>query len=217
MWIKWKKANPECRDQPIIGAIKESPRSSLVSIASKLLSSERTTLQDVSSEEQNLWNTFDNSDIYEFITGEPDCLSESQFDWIEPCHLAAHLPPGYTWEHPLQDQAQPVQPPAPPVQPPAPPVQPPASPVQPPQPQAPPEQCDQPPVPGPSSSKQHDLRPKKPIDYKELNMGDKLQCKSLRQKAQAMVTKLAPGTFLLKAEPKGRPAPKDPKDPPALL
>jgi hypothetical protein len=69
-------------DQPIIGPIKEALRTTLTSIASKLLCSEHSKHEDLSSEEQNLWKSFDNSDIYEFITGEPDCLPEFQFHWI---------------------------------------------------------------------------------------------------------------------------------------
>jgi len=65
-------------DPPVIGAIKETLRGQLTSIASKLLSSEHTKLEDLSVEEQHLWNLFDNSDIYEFITREPDTLPEFQ-------------------------------------------------------------------------------------------------------------------------------------------
>ncbi len=104
-----KDADPIKQDQPIIGAIKGALRSSLTSMASKLLSSEHTKLEDLSLEEQNLWKSFDNSDIYKFITGEPDCLPEFQFDWIEPCQVAAHLPPGLTL---IPAQQQPA-PPAP--------------------------------------------------------------------------------------------------------
>ncbi len=71
---------PNKSDQPIIGPIKEALRGSLTAIASKLLSSEHSKLEDLSLEEQNLWKSFDNSDIYEFITGEPDCIPEFQFD-----------------------------------------------------------------------------------------------------------------------------------------
>ncbi len=78
-------------------------------------------------EEQKFWNLFDNSDIYEFITGEPDTLPEFQFDWVEPCQLAVHFPPGVIITHPRdfippQDQnktpIQQAQPLAPPAQPP---------------------------------------------------------------------------------------------------
>jgi hypothetical protein len=58
----------------VIAAIKEALRGKLTSIASILLSSEHTKLEDLSEEEQDLWKQFDNSDIYEFITGEQDTL-----------------------------------------------------------------------------------------------------------------------------------------------
>ncbi len=87
-------ADPNIFNQPVIGAIKEVFRKQLTSIASKLLSSEHSKLKDLSLEEQNLWKSFDNSDIYELITGEPDTLPEFQYNWIEPCQLAVHLPPG---------------------------------------------------------------------------------------------------------------------------
>jgi hypothetical protein len=86
--------DPSNFNQPVIGAIKEALRGHLTSIASKLLNSEHSKLEDLSVEEQNLWTSFDNSDIYELITGEPDTLPEFQFNWIEPCQLAVHLPPG---------------------------------------------------------------------------------------------------------------------------
>ncbi len=76
--------DPNILNQPIIGAIKEEFRKQLTSIASKLLSSEHCKLKDLSVEEQTLWTAFDNSDIYKFITGEPDTLPEFQYNWIEP-------------------------------------------------------------------------------------------------------------------------------------
>ncbi len=141
------------------------------------MSSEHSKLEDLSVEEQNLWNLFDNSNIYEFITGEPDCLTEFQFDWIEPCQLAVHLPPGLVFAHPqdlqhLQDQSkppvQPAQPPVHPLQRAAQHVQPAAQPQQPPvNPPAPPPQVQEPnpppqePIAGPSGlqqpAHQHDL------------------------------------------------------------
>jgi hypothetical protein len=81
----------------VIGAIKEGLRGQLTSIASKLLSSEHTKWEDLSVEEQHLWNSFDNSDIYEFITGEPDTLPEFQLNWIEPCQLADIYLQGWFW------------------------------------------------------------------------------------------------------------------------
>ncbi len=64
-----------------------------------------------------LWTQFDNSDIYEFITGEKDTLPEFQYNWIEPCQLAVHLPPGVLLTSP-QDLQPPPDQPKPPVPPP---------------------------------------------------------------------------------------------------
>jgi hypothetical protein len=213
--------------------MKEVLRGQLTSIASKLLSSENTKLEDLSVEEQNLWKSFDNRDIYEFITGEPDCLPEFQFDWIEPCQLAAHLPPGVVLTHPRdllppQDQNKPpdqqAQPQAPPAQPPVPPAQPQDQhqPVdQPAQGPAqieaqPAEQIHQPqakPVARPSGTQQpthqHDLRPRPDLYYKELHTGIKQQCRKLRHQAKAVVTKLALGAFSPK-QPPDNPSPDQP-------
>jgi len=60
-------ADPTIFNQTVIGAIKEVLRGQLTSIASKLLNSEHSKLDDLSVEEQNLRKSFDNSDIYEFI------------------------------------------------------------------------------------------------------------------------------------------------------
>jgi hypothetical protein len=62
--------DPTNFNQPVIGAIKEALRGQLTLIASNLLNSEHSKLEDLSVEEQNLWKSFHNSDIYEFITGE---------------------------------------------------------------------------------------------------------------------------------------------------
>jgi hypothetical protein len=194
----------------VIGAIKESLRSQLTSIASKLLSSEHTKLEDLSEEEQNLLKQFDNSDIYECITGEQDTLPEFQYDWIEPCQPAVHLPPGVLLAAPqnLQpppDQNKPqVPPPAQPAQ-----VAPPPQPVPPQdQPGAPLQQAQDPqPIAGPSEVQQpvhqHDLRPRQDLNYKELHTGIKQRCRKLCCQAKAVVTKLAPGSFSPKQPPPG--------------
>jgi hypothetical protein len=51
-------------DRTTIGAIKESLRDQLTSIASKLLSSEHFHFNQLSEEEQHLWRQFDKSEIY---------------------------------------------------------------------------------------------------------------------------------------------------------
>jgi hypothetical protein len=206
-------------DLPVIGAIKESLRGQLTSIASKLLSSEHTKLEDLSEEEQNLWKQFDNSDIYEFITGEQDTLLEFQYDWVEPCQPAVHLPPGLLLAahqdlQPPPDLNKPQVQPAQPVAQAPPPAQP-AQVVPPPQPTPPQNQQgapfqqaqDQPPIARPSVVQQpvhqHDLRPRQDLNYKELHTGIKQRCRKLCRQAKAVVTKLALGSFSPKQPPPG--------------
>jgi len=214
----WKNdADPNNEDQPVIEAIKEALRGKLTSITSKLLSSEHTRLEDLSVEEQDLWKQFDNSDIYEFITGEKDTLPEFQCDWIEPCQLAVHLPPGvlltaHQDRTPPQDQNQPQAQPAQPVAQAPLPAQP-AQAVPPPQLVQPQDQQgvpfqqvqDQPPVAGPVGVQQqvhqNDLRPRQDLNYKELHTGIKQRCRKLCRQAKAVVTKLAPGSFSPKQPP----------------
>ncbi len=74
------KKDQQKADQVKISAIKEELRGSLLSIASKLLVSEHTRLHHLSKAEQQLWNSFEKADIYEFLTGEKDCIPEFQFN-----------------------------------------------------------------------------------------------------------------------------------------
>jgi hypothetical protein len=192
--------NKNKADQSKIMAIKTELRHSLLSIASKLLKSEDTRLHHLSLAEQDLWNSFEKADIYEFLTGEKDTIPEFQFNWISPEAPLIHLVPGAS----PTAAAQPPAPVAAPVQPAqVPPAPPPAAvplplePAQAPQPtlepqpdQAPPA----PPQPQPGGSDRQ-LRDRKPIDYNELNTGIKQRCRSLRRKAKAVVTKLAPGAL----------------------
>jgi hypothetical protein len=208
--------------QPVIGAIKEVFRKQLTSIASKLLNSEHSKIEDLSLEEQNLWRSLDNSDIYEFITGEPDTLPEFQYNWIEPCQLTVHLPPGVQFASNQNFQLPPdsIKPPnliAAPPNPVAPAVQPQIPPplihnqnqavpqVDQPQVDQPQPIPDQQPVAGPSGlqpqTHQHDLRPQPDLNYKELHTGIKQRCRKLRRQAKAVVTKLAPGSFSPKQPP----------------
>jgi hypothetical protein len=203
-------------DPTKISAIKEELRGKLTSIASKLLSSQHSRLQDLSEEEQLLWKSFDNGEIYEFITGEPDTLPEFQYNWIEPCQLAIHFPPSLNCA-----PHQHFQLPADPTKNPVPIVAPSIAPAvaqqihqaplhhqnqevpQVDQPQV--HQPDQQPVAGPSQPQthQHDLRPRQELNYKELHTGIKQRCRKLRRQAKAVVTKLAPGSFSPKTPPPG--------------
>jgi hypothetical protein len=71
-------------DPTIICTIKETLQNSLLSVASKLLCSENCHLENLSHEEKNLRNYFNNMDIYEFLTREKDCIPEFQFERIAP-------------------------------------------------------------------------------------------------------------------------------------
>ncbi len=168
-------------------------------------------------EDQILWKSFDNGEIYEFITGEPDTLPEFQYNWIEPCQLAIHFPQDFNY---VQNQRfhlspDPIKAPVPIA---APPVAPAVAPQihqapihhqnqevpQVDQPQV--HQPDQQPVAGPSQTPQthqHDLRPRPELNYKELHTGIKQRCRKLRRQAKAVVTKLAPGSFSPKTPPPG--------------
>jgi hypothetical protein len=210
--ISSENFNKNKADQSKILAIKAELRHSLLSIASKLLKSEDTRLHHLTSTEQQLWNSFEKADIYEFLTGEKDTIPEFQFNWISPeapslrvvpgasATAAAQLPPPVVVQ--LQAQPAPAQPAA--AQHPPPVVdqaQTPLDPAQPAAPQPPPAlndqlpgQPDPAPQPQPSGSDRH-LRDRKPIHYHELNTGIKKKCKSLRRKAKAVVTKLAPGAL----------------------
>ncbi len=194
-------ADPAKNDaDPIkIYAIKEELRLKLTSIASKLLSSEHFHFCNLSEEEQHLWRQFDNEEVYKFITGEEDTLPEFQYNWIEPCQLAVHLPPDlqrfFRDLQPPTDQNKlpALLPPQPAAQQPLPAVAPPAPVNQPVQPQ------DPQPTPGPSGlqarTNPHDLRKTKKVDYKKLHTGVQTRCRKLRCQAKAVVTKLAQGAF----------------------
>jgi hypothetical protein len=201
------KFNQTDADQSEIMAIKTELRGALLSVASKLLKDTDTRLHHLSKAEQDLWNSFEKADIYEFLTGEKDTIPEFQFNWFSPEAPVVHLVPG----QPPTTPPAPVVPPvaAPPPQPIAapPPAQANPLPVQQPAPEPPVQEDAQPvqqnqqellhpqlPQPQPGVSDRQ-LRPHKPIDYKELNSGIKTKCRSLRRKAKAVVTKLAPGAL----------------------
>jgi hypothetical protein len=204
--------NKNKADQSEILAIKAELRHSLLSIASKLLKSEDTRLHHLTSAEQQLWNSFEKADIYEFLTGEKDTIPEFQFNWVSPESPSLRVVPGAsataTAQPPppvavqLPAQPAPAQPAA--AQHPPPGVDQVHAPLDPAQPAAPliplpvddqlPGQPNPAPLPQQGGSDRQ-LRERKPIDYNELNTGIKKRCKSLRRKAKAVVTKLAPGAL----------------------
>jgi hypothetical protein len=218
------KADQQKQDQAKISAIKEELRSSLLSIASKLLASEHTRLHHLSKAEQQLWNSFEKADIYEFLTGEKDCIPEFQFNWFSP--EAPAIRRVFPQPQPPPAVPLPAAQPAPPVLP-APPAIPVPLPPEVPAPAVPPDalplqhqarvpaqyqalvhqevhlaEAPQPQVPQGQKVINSDrvLRDKVPINYQEMHTGVKKKCRSLQRKAKAVVTKLAPGSFSPKAE-----------------
>jgi transposase InsO family protein len=218
------KADQQKQDQAEISAIKEELRSSLLSIASKLLASEHTRLHHLSKAEQQLWNSFEKADIYEFLTGEKDCIPEFQFNWFSP--EAPAIRQVFPQPQPPPAVPLPAAQPAPPVLP-APPAIPVPLPPEVPAPAVPPDalplqhqarvpaqyqalvhqevhlaEAPQPQVPQGQKVINSDrvLRDKVPINYQEMHTGVKKKCRSLQRKAKAVVTKLAPGSFSPKAE-----------------
>jgi hypothetical protein len=54
----------------------------LLHIANKLLGRQGVSFEQLTPPEQKLWNLFENSDIYKFITGEKDTIPEFRQNWI---------------------------------------------------------------------------------------------------------------------------------------
>jgi hypothetical protein len=65
-----------------ISLINETLREPLLHIANKLLGRQNLNFDQLTPPEQKLWNLFENSDIYEFLTGEKDTLPEFRHNWI---------------------------------------------------------------------------------------------------------------------------------------
>ncbi len=51
-------------------------------IANKLLGRQNLNFDQLTPPEQKLWNLFEKSDIYEFLTSEKDTIPEFKHDWI---------------------------------------------------------------------------------------------------------------------------------------
>ncbi len=109
------KFNQKDADQSEIMAIKAELRGALLSVASKLLKDTDTRLHHLSKAEQELWNSFEKADIYEFLTGEKDTIPEFQFNWFSPEAPVVHQVPGQPPTTPPAPVVQPVA--APPPQP----------------------------------------------------------------------------------------------------
>jgi hypothetical protein len=65
-----------------ISLINEKLREPLLHIANKLLGRQNLNFDQLTTPEQKLWNLFEKSDIYEFLTGETDTTPEFRHNWI---------------------------------------------------------------------------------------------------------------------------------------
>jgi len=61
--------------------ISESLHKPLMKIAHKLLIRDNSTLEELTSQDKQLWNQFETDYIYRFLTGEPDTVPEFCFNW----------------------------------------------------------------------------------------------------------------------------------------
>jgi hypothetical protein len=65
-----------------ISLINEKLCEPLLHIANKLLGRQNLSFDQLTTPEQKLWNLFEKSDIYEFLTGETDTIPEFRHNWI---------------------------------------------------------------------------------------------------------------------------------------
>jgi hypothetical protein len=54
----------------------------IVNIANKLLGRQHLNFDQLTPPEQELWNNFEKSDIYKFLTGERDTVPEFCNNWL---------------------------------------------------------------------------------------------------------------------------------------
>ncbi len=74
-------------DTKLKTGIAESLREPLMKIAQKLLISDKSTFEQLTTTEQNLWTRFKTGDIYIFLTGEEDTVPEFQYNWTSILRL----------------------------------------------------------------------------------------------------------------------------------
>jgi hypothetical protein len=61
--------------------VPERFREPLMKVAYKLLSRDEATFEELTSNEQKLWNSFETDQIYRLLTGESDTVPEFRFNW----------------------------------------------------------------------------------------------------------------------------------------
>jgi hypothetical protein len=84
-------------DTKLKTGIAESLREPLMKIGQQLLISDKATFEQLTPTEQELWTTFETSDIYRFLTGEEDTVPDVH-SCPDPVQLLPH--PGHQIHHP---------------------------------------------------------------------------------------------------------------------
>jgi len=101
-------------DTKLKTGIAEGLREPLMKIAQKLLISDKATFEQLTTTEKNLWTKFKTTDIYRFLTGEEDTVPEFQYNWTSIPRLQPLGTTGAGTKPPATNPAPPVAPPAPP-------------------------------------------------------------------------------------------------------
>jgi hypothetical protein len=183
-------------DTKLKTGITESLREPLMKIAQKLLISDEATFEQLTTTEQNLWTKFKTGDIYRFLTGEEDTVPEFQYNSTSIQRLQPWGPMLAGTTPPATNPAPPVAPPVPAPAPASPPntdssnstssslphssPTPSTSGTRLKQTQVATPSLKQPDpsgastsgtTPSTSASKNHNLRPRAKVDYKDLNTG----------------------------------------------
>ena len=156
-----------------INAIDERHREALLKIAHHLLISDKDNFNELTPQDQALWNSFPTVDIYEFLTGQKDEFPEFKANWTTPSDSITFFVPAQAQQPVTHQAAQPTAQPQQAI--PVPNIQ-----------------------PGPSTSTASatNLRPRKEVDYKQLHTGKIF--KSMKQRTAARCNKgLAKVTQLL--------------------
>jgi hypothetical protein len=178
----------DIKNEGDIFLINEALRKPLLHIANKLLGRQRLNFEQLTTPEQQLWSLFENSDIYEFFTGQKDTVPEFKNVLTFSANPSVKIN--------IQRIAQNLHPIYPTPQ------------------QGPIQRA----LSAPSPVTHFLRERKEKIDYKAIHLGQQIKhdlqqvpreakgkCKamqkSVRKSAKAAVTKLAPGAFSPKQQP----------------
>ena len=159
-----------------INAIDKSHREALLRIADHLLISDKDNFNELTPQDQALWNSFPTVDIDEFLTRQREEFPDFKANWTTPSDSITYLVPVQAQQLVIQQAAQLA---------------------------APPQQAIPVPYiqsePSTSTASATNLRPRKEVDYPQPHTGMAAQC----NKGLAKVTQLlSPSSLSSKKAPK---------------